>query len=92
MKIIELGDKVKDKVSGFSGIVVAITQYLTGCDRALVDAGCDKDGKMREAENIDVLTLRIVKKQAVVIEIEKQKKSPPKKTGGSYDIPKINRY
>ncbi len=29
--MIELGEKVKDPITGFSGTVVAITKYLWGC-------------------------------------------------------------
>lgn len=31
--IYSLGDKVKDKVTGFKGVVVVRSQYLTGCNR-----------------------------------------------------------
>lgn len=30
---VKLGDRARDIVSGFEGIVVAKIQYLTGCDR-----------------------------------------------------------
>ena len=36
--MIELGMKVKDKVSGFQGIVTGVASYLTGCDRACVES------------------------------------------------------
>ena len=29
----QLGDKVKDKITGFEGIIVAIVHYLTGCSQ-----------------------------------------------------------
>ena len=85
MKKVELGDRVKDKVSGFNGVVVAITKFLTGCDRACIDPGCNKDGSMAEAQSIDVLTLEVIEKKAVVV------KPPAKKEakGGSYDLSKI---
>lgn len=36
--MIRLGDKVKDSVSGFKGIVTGHARYLTGCDQYLVVA------------------------------------------------------
>lgn len=44
---IELGDQVKDKISGFSGVVSAIGRYLNGCNRVLVTAETlNGDGKI----------------------------------------------
>lgn len=39
-----LGDRVRDKVTGFEGIVTARYEYLNGCIRWEV-SGVDKDGK-----------------------------------------------
>ena len=33
-----LGDEVKDKVSGFKGVIVAQTMWLNGCARILVQS------------------------------------------------------
>jgi hypothetical protein len=42
---IELGMRVKDQVSGFTGIVTGIAQYLFCSNRALVETNELKDGK-----------------------------------------------
>lgn len=42
--MIELGDKVKDKITGFEGIVDATTRFLSGCVRVLVVSPKLKDG------------------------------------------------
>jgi hypothetical protein len=44
--MIELGAKVKDKVTGFVGIATGHTRLLTGCDRYLVQPAVGKDGKL----------------------------------------------
>lgn len=44
---IRLGDKVRDRVSGWEGIAVARYQYLNGCVRYSV-AGADKESKPDE--------------------------------------------
>lgn len=50
----ELGQRVKDKVTGFSGIVVCISSYLTGCNRYAVQAQTlDRDGKIKEWQYFD---------------------------------------
>ncbi len=42
--MIELGRKVKDKVTGFAGVTTGFVTYITGCNQALV-AAPSKDGK-----------------------------------------------
>jgi hypothetical protein len=38
MKTIQLGSKVRDRISGFTGIVVCRSTWVTGCVRIGVDA------------------------------------------------------
>lgn len=40
-----LGSKVRDKITGFSGIVTGFATYITGCNQLLVQPSIDKDGK-----------------------------------------------
>lgn len=54
MRKIKMGDRVKDKVTGFTGIIVAKIEYLNGCEQYCVKPLIDKDGKMSEGEYIDV--------------------------------------
>lgn len=44
---IELGQRYKDRVSGWEGIAVARYEFLNGCVRFEI-AGADKDGKPTE--------------------------------------------
>lgn len=64
---IELGDKVKDLVTGHAGVVTQIVENLNGCIQYTVRAPLDKDGKMGEAYCIDGENLAIVKKHHVKI-------------------------
>lgn len=41
--MVELGDKVKESISGATGIVVARTVWLTGCVRISVQIGVNKE-------------------------------------------------
>jgi len=51
---INLGDKVKDTVTGFKGIAIARTIWLHGCARITVQPeGVQKDGKLYETQVFD---------------------------------------
>lgn len=41
----ELGDKVRDRISGFIGVVTGRFMYLNGCVRLGIDATELKDGR-----------------------------------------------
>lgn len=61
-KKIELGDKVKDSVTGFSGIVIGRTVWLYGCSRMIVQPeGITKEGKIYESQSFDEPQLLLVK-------------------------------
>ena len=72
---IKLGDKVRDKVSGFVGIAVARTEFLNGCIQWSVIPKAGKDGKMPEEVGIDSGSLEKV--------IKKKVKVKKKDTGGA---------
>lgn len=61
MTQINLGDEVKDKVTGFRGVVIAITSWLYGCRRVTVQPPMGKDGKVPEGMVFDEPSVNIVK-------------------------------
>jgi hypothetical protein len=65
METIELGDRVKDKITGLKGIVIGITNWLYGCQRCTVQPEEAKDGKPAEVFHVDTPQLTIVEKRAV---------------------------
>lgn len=69
MSKVELGDKVRDIVSGIVGIAVSEIRYLSGCHQYGVQSKYES-GKMPSAEYIDAGQLIVVKKQAASIEEE----------------------
>jgi hypothetical protein len=72
---IELGDKVKDTITGFTGTAVCRMSWLTGCDRIIVQPDVDKkDGKMPESQTFDEPMLKVLKKVKVDL--------PERDTGG----------
>jgi len=65
-KQIQLGDKVKDPLTGLTGIAVARTAWLHGCDRITVQPeGFDKEKKPFEAFSVDEPQLSIVKAKKI---------------------------
>jgi len=69
-----LGDKVKDTVTGFTGIVVSITEYLQGCKRISVAAKVKQNALPGDWANFDMPQVKVIESAAV--------KEGSKKTGG----------
>lgn len=38
--MLEMGSRVKDKITGFVGVITARTEYLHGCDILFVEPRC----------------------------------------------------
>jgi hypothetical protein len=79
---INLGDKVKDTVTGFTGIAIARTTWLHGCDRITVQPPLGKDGKHPDNFTFDEKQLVLVK--SGVVKTESNKPSTAR-TGGPQD-------
>lgn len=61
----ELGDKVKDAITGMTGICVGITRYLNGCERLLIQPQELKDGVPVDMCNVDAPQCEILEKKKV---------------------------
>jgi hypothetical protein len=57
---IGLGDRVKDRISGLSGIVTGFYSYLFGCERAGITPEEHKDGKPAEVFVVDAAQLELL--------------------------------
>lgn len=56
-KMINLGDTVRDTITGFKGTAVAKTTWIHGCDRVTVQPTIDNDGKLPSSECFDIMQL-----------------------------------
>ena len=65
--MIELGRKVKDKITGFEGTVTGFVVYISGCNQALIIPPA-KDGKMGDGCWIDEQRLEYVDASKVVLD------------------------
>lgn len=64
--VVENGDRARDKISGFSGIVTCMSTWINGCVRAYVQPEeVKKDGGLPEGVSFDVEQLDVLEKQAV---------------------------
>lgn len=62
---VELGRKVKCKVTGFVGVAIARTVFINGCARITVQPPVDKDGKHPDALYIDETAIEYVGKTKI---------------------------
>ena len=81
--MINLGEEIKCKVSGFKGIVVAQTEYLNGCIRCGVQPKVKKDGTLPEVQWFDEPQLEVVGRKKI-------SKGSPDTGGVTPYIPKNN--
>ncbi len=59
--MINLGDEVRDSVSGFKGIAVSKHVYLHGCTRITVCPKVGKDGSFKDERAFDEPQLILIK-------------------------------
>lgn len=86
-KEIELGDRVKDLITGYIGICVAKTEFINGCIQFSVAKQLKKGEKLDPnvigEPQIDSKSLVIVKKRAVDLRPKEPKPEREKHTGGA---------
>ena len=68
MKKIELGNKVRDAVTGFVGIATARLEFLNGCKQITITGPAMKDGDIRtidvDEEQVKYVSLGVAKRKA----------------------------
>ena len=62
--MIELGDEVRDKVTGFKGIAISRHSYLQGCDRINVQPKVNRKGELPKDSSFDEPQLEVFKPKA----------------------------
>ncbi len=63
MERVDLGDRVKDRITGYTGIAHCMTKWLNGCIRfAVQPEQLDKDGKVVDDRYFDEGQLIVIKK------------------------------
>lgn len=80
---IKLGSKARDMYTGFTGIVVARTEWLYGCTRLVIESTQLKDGKPIGPESFDEQRIELISEEAPVVSSVSEAT-----TGGPYPDPK----
>lgn len=83
----ELGIEVRDKITGFTGILTGHCQYITGCDQFLVQPKA-KDGAHVEGRWIDDIRLEVMNTTPVTLEYEEPRLTGQRTGGESFADPK----
>lgn len=86
MFTVNLGDRVRDRMTRFEGIVIATTEWLYNCRRITVQpTDLDKDGAVAKTESFDEDQLEVV--EAGAFKPRAEVAPPAAKTGGPRDTP-----
>lgn len=86
----DLGDKVKDRISGLIGIVMSRSEHLTGCNRYWASPQEVKDGKPAEGAWFDEDVLELISAEEVKrrrYKVHDGDARPVRKAGGPSDQP-----
>ena len=75
---VKLGCEAKDKITGFSGIVVSVTEFMYGCRRLeLIPRTLGKDGKVQEGAMFDEPQLEVIG-TGMIPEVKEKKPAKPR--------------
>lgn len=90
MATVNVGDKVRDNITGIEGICIARTVWINGCVRICIQPQEAKDGKPVEATTLDEPQLTVIQRQAIKPEPEHTPErelvqEPLRRTGGPRD-------
>ena len=83
--MVDLGDRVKDKISGLKGVVVARCEWLYGCTRLTIQPEDVKNGKPVDTYCLDEPQLEIIKKKVIDQSEYTNGKSKNNRTHGGRD-------
>jgi len=75
--MLQLGQKAKDKITGFEGIITARAQYLTGCDQYGITPPVNKEGTIDSVEFFDEGRIEITGRGMLPEEVQTETKGGP---------------
>jgi hypothetical protein len=91
----DLGDKVRDRITGMTGIVISRSEHLFGCERYWVEPQELKDskpvdGRWFDQDSLELVEAGVIQRTRVRVVDELHEQSAPialRKTGGPNDQP-----
>lgn len=63
----QLGDRMKDMITGFEGVATGYVRYLTGCHQFLLAPRVKDDGALVDSQWFDESRLKVTRGNAVTI-------------------------
>lgn len=78
--MIQLGQKAKDKITGFTGIITARTQYITGCDHYCLTPEVGRNGEQKDVAWFDEGRIQITGKGIAVASVAGKSNGGPQPT------------
>jgi hypothetical protein len=76
--MIELGVTVRDRITGFEGVVMGRTEYITGCTHIGVQSKkLSKEGKMQDWEWIDETRCEVIDHWKISLKPSEQRVGGP---------------
>jgi hypothetical protein len=87
---VQIGDKVRDNITGLEGIAICRSVWINGCVRIVVQPQDVKDGKPVESTCLDEPQLTVLQRRAIAPEPEQTPQpervfEPVRKAGGPRD-------
>lgn len=75
---VNLGDEARDRITEFTGIVVCVSNWISGCERVTIQSQTLDDGKPIETQCFDVEQVEVTQPGAI---------KPLAETGGPCPAP-----
>jgi hypothetical protein len=66
--MVKLGQKVRDRITGFTGVVTGRVEYITGCNQLLIAPAVGADGSHKESVWIDEQRVFVVDPWPIVLD------------------------
>lgn len=87
MSEITLGQKARDVVTGFEGIVTGRADYLTGCSQFVLAPRVAKDGTFKEGHWFDESRLEVTDRMVITLRFDEDTPAPVDTGGPQPDAP-----
>lgn len=68
---IKLGQRVRDRITGFTGMVTGRCEYISGCHQVLVVSPVDSSGKLVESQWYDEQRCEVTDAEAFTLDNSK---------------------
>ena len=65
-----LGSRVRDKVTGFTGIVVVQSEHISGCDTVTIQPECktDANNEVKDSRTVDITRIEVLDDKVVTLD------------------------